>query len=38
MIPKLDNAFKALDSGVRKVVITKADALGQPGRGTVISD
>lgn len=38
MIPKLDNAFKALDSGVREVVITKADALGMPGRGTVVSD
>lgn len=38
MIPKLDNAFKALDSGVKEVVITKADALGKPGRGTVICD
>lgn len=38
MIPKLDNAFKALDSGVKEVVITKADALGKPGCGTVICD
>lgn len=38
MIPKLDNAFKALNSGVKEVIITKADALGIPGRGTVICD
>lgn len=36
MIPKLDNAFKALSSGVKEVIITKADALGVPGKGTVI--
>jgi len=36
MIPKLDNAFKALDSGVKEVVITKADAVGNSGCGTVI--
>ncbi|MDE6345907.1 MAG: acetylglutamate kinase [Muribaculaceae bacterium] len=36
MIPKLDNAFKALNSGVREVIITKADALGKSGCGTVI--
>ncbi len=28
MIPKLDNAFAALDAGVSEVVITKASALG----------
>lgn len=38
MIPKLDNAFKALNSGVREVIITKADALGKSGCGTVICD
>lgn len=38
MIPKLDNAFKALESGVKEVVITRADALGSPRRGTVICD
>lgn len=29
MIPKLDNAFAAIDSGVNKVVITNAAALGK---------
>ena len=28
MIPKLDNAFKALEAGVTEVIITKADAIG----------
>ncbi len=28
MIPKLDNAFKALEAGVKEVVITKASAIG----------
>jgi acetylglutamate kinase len=27
MIPKIDNAFNAIDNGVAKVIITKADAL-----------
>ena len=35
MIPKLDNAFQAVDAGVKRVVITKASAIGD-GRGTVI--
>ncbi len=35
MIPKLDNAFDAIDKGVRKVVITKADELGKS-EGTTI--
>lgn len=35
MIPKLDNAFKALEAGVHEVTITKATALG-PGEGTTI--
>ncbi len=34
MIPKLENAFEAIDAGVSSVVITKADAL--IGEGTVI--
>lgn len=38
MIPKLDNAFKALNSGVKEVIITKADAIAVPGSGTVICD
>ena len=33
MIPKLDNAFKAIDSGVKKVVICNADELRTPGYG-----
>lgn len=36
MIPKLDNAFAAIDAGVRKVVITKASNLGTDA-GTTIS-
>ena len=36
MIPKLDNAFKALNSGVKEVIITKADAIAVSGSGTVI--
>lgn len=38
MIPKLDNAFKALNSGVKEVIITKADAIAVPGSGTFICD
>ncbi|MDD6890208.1 MAG: acetylglutamate kinase [Bacteroidales bacterium] len=36
MIPKLDNAFKALDSGVKEVVITRADAIANADCGTSI--
>lgn len=36
MIPKLDNAFKALDSGVKEVVITRADAIANADCGTFI--
>jgi acetylglutamate kinase len=39
MIPKLDNAFVALNSGVKKVVIGKAEELSQlitGGAGTTI--
>lgn len=35
MIPKLENAFQALDAGVKKVIITLAQAIGSEG-GTVI--
>ena len=35
MIPKIENALDAIQAGVNKVVITKADALGQDS-GTVI--
>jgi acetylglutamate kinase len=32
MIPKLENAFDAIASGVKQVIITKADAIdGQSG-------
>jgi acetylglutamate kinase len=39
MIPKLDNAFAALNSGVKKVIIGKAEQLHQlinGGAGTTI--
>ena len=35
MIPKLENSFAAIESGVKQVVITKADLLGES-TGTVI--
>ena len=35
MIPKLENSFSAIDAGVSRVVITKADAIAT-GEGTVI--
>ena len=35
MIPKLENSFEAISSGVSKVIITKADELGNDS-GTVI--
>ena len=41
MIPKLDNAFKALNSGVKKVIIGKAeeiDALIKGDKGTSITN
>ena len=34
MIPKLDNAFKALGTGVSKVIIGKAEKLDQLIKGT----
>ena len=33
MLPKLDNAFKAIDSGVKRVVVCSADELLTPGYG-----
>ena len=36
MIPKLENAFKAVDAGVKEVIITKATSLGK-NSGTRIS-
>jgi len=35
MLPKLENAFAAIDAGVERVIITSADALGQD-CGTVV--
>jgi len=34
MIPKLDNAFSAIDSGVKEVIITKASALNDLSKGS----
>lgn len=36
MIPKLENAFDAIRHGVHEVIITRADAIGQPHEGTRI--
>ena len=36
MIPKLENAFEAIDAGVKKVIITQASGIGK-GTGTVVS-
>ena len=36
MIPKLENAFAALREGVRRVVITRASAIANPGAGTIV--
>lgn len=36
MIPKIENSFDALRSGVRKVVITRVGQLGREGEGTTI--
>jgi len=35
MIPKLENAFRAIDSGVKQVIITKASAI-QGNKGTLL--
>ena len=37
MIPKLENAFQAINAGVREVVITQADAIDIPAAGTHLS-
>lgn len=36
MLPKIENALAAVEAGVKKVVITKADFLGNSGSGTVV--
>lgn len=33
MLPKIENAFKAIDSGVSKVVICSSDCVAEPGYG-----
>lgn len=37
MVPKIENALRAVEAGVERVVITRADLLGQEGCGTVIT-
>lgn len=37
MVPKLENALSACQAGVKRVVITRADLLGQPDSGTVVT-
>ena len=37
MIPKLENSFQAVDSGVKQVIITKASEINK-GKGTIISN
>ena len=36
MLPKIENAFKALDAGVKEVIITSSEALGDLSAGTHI--
>jgi acetylglutamate kinase len=36
MIPKLENAFQAIDAGVKQVIITKSSDIRKNGRGTLI--
>ena len=36
MIPKLENAFEALKSGVKQVIITRADLIKKKNSGTSI--
>lgn len=36
MIPKIQNSLQAVAAGVKRVIITRADLLTQPDRGTVI--
>ena len=36
MIPKVENSLQAVEAGVKQVIITQANALGQPKEGTVV--
>ncbi len=38
MLPKIENALAAVEAGVRRVLITKADAIGKEQGTTVIAD
>ena len=38
MIPKLENAFQAIQAGVSKVVITNATAIGKDAGTVVLTD
>ncbi len=37
MIPKIENALRALEGGVKKVIITNPESLGHSGAGTMVS-
>lgn len=37
MIPKIENALNAVESGVKEVIITKADSLGNLSSGTHVT-
>ena len=37
MLPKLENSFNAISSGVSRVIITQADAIDDPTKGTRLS-
>ena len=36
MIPKVENSLQAVEAGVSRVIITRADAIGEPESGTTI--
>ena len=36
MIPKVENSLQAVEAGVKAVIITKADAIGLAGEGTIV--
>lgn len=38
MIPKLENAFEALNAGVKKVIITRADLIANDGGTSVVAE
>ncbi len=36
MLPKIENALSAVEAGVSRVIITRADAIGKEGQGTIV--